>query len=92
MIGGRLCHPWSKRGLQPVVRVVEPQVVGLAPQTVTERGADTMTRDLPNSSPRRRAESRKADGHRGAPESKSQAGFSETKTPGQLERAGHLGA
>src|SRR6266516_943246 len=32
----------SKRGLRPVVRDAEPQVVGLAPQTTNERRANTM--------------------------------------------------
>src|SRR5512138_2129998 len=32
----------SKRGLRPVVRVAEPQVVGLTPQTTNERRANTM--------------------------------------------------
>src|ERR1035437_10445980 len=31
-----------ERGLRPVVRVAEPQVVGLPPQTTNERKADTM--------------------------------------------------
>ena len=31
-----------ERGLRPVGRVAEPQVVGLAPQTTNERKADTM--------------------------------------------------
>ena len=32
----------SKRGLRPVMRVAEPQVVGLTPQTTEERKTDTM--------------------------------------------------
>jgi hypothetical protein len=32
----------SKRGLRPVKRVAEPQVVGLAPQTTHDRRANTM--------------------------------------------------
>jgi hypothetical protein len=32
----------SKRGLRPVRRVAEPQVVGLAPQATKEKKADTM--------------------------------------------------
>ena len=32
----------SKRGLRPVMRVAEPQVVGLTPQTTNERSTDTM--------------------------------------------------
>ena len=33
---------WSERGLRPVMRVAEPQVVGLTPQTTDERKTDTM--------------------------------------------------
>src|ERR1017187_6713488 len=32
----------SKRGLRPVKRVAEPQVVGLTPQTTMKRKANTM--------------------------------------------------
>ncbi len=34
----------SERGLRPVMRVAEPQVVGLTPQTTDERKTDIMKR------------------------------------------------
>jgi len=41
----------SKRGLRPVRRVDEPQVVGLSPQATKEKKADTMKTYLLKTSP-----------------------------------------